>query len=73
VLFTPAFPEDQYKSADLNDRDLAQNVGVLFRENATLSTKLSRGGDFCSFGGIYSVSLLTTEVHHNVGFRCVYR
>ena len=73
AAFIPAFPEAQYKSANTADRDSSQNVGVLFRDNATLATKLSRGGDFCLFAGIYSVSLLTSEVHHNVGFRCIYR
>jgi len=72
LLFSPAFAEADYKSANLAHGDPKQNIGVLFREQAS-SAKLSRGGDFCLFAGIYSVSLLTTEVHHNVGFRCVYR
>jgi hypothetical protein len=71
VAFVPSFNELDYKSTNQSQSDSANNVGVLFREQAT-SSNLSRGGDFCLFAGIYSVSLLTTEVHHNVGFRCVY-
>ncbi|HEY5936175.1 MAG TPA: hypothetical protein VIU61_16105 [Kofleriaceae bacterium] len=73
AAFTPAFPEAEYKSANTSHRDSSQNVGVLFREDAITSTKLVRGGDFCLFAGIYSVALLTSDIHHNVGFRCVYR
>lgn len=82
--FSPPLSDADYKSANLAHRDEnptprvlpdppVENIGILFVTTVT-SQHFSRGGDFCSFAGIYSVTLLRDiELLQNVGFRCAYR
>ena len=82
--FSPPLADSDYKSANLADTDVnpvprvipdqpVQGVGILY-VTSTTSSRFTRGGDFCSFAGIYSVSLLReSELLVNVGFRCAYK
>lgn len=70
--FSPALTDGSYKSATATHTDEVQNIGLLYVTNA--STIMTRGGDYCGFAGIYSVSLLADrELGYNVGFRCAYK
>lgn len=70
--FSPPLTDADYKSATLAHRDDLQNIGVLYVTGS--ARNMTRGGDYCGFAGIYSVSLLAdVELGYNVGFRCAYQ
>lgn len=82
--FAPPLMDAQYKSANLSHADVptvsmqpqapVQNIGILYVTSQEESPNFTRGGDFCGFAGIYSVSLLRdSELGANVGFRCAYK